>query len=147
MGAALLASGAAAIWFGVANRSTQKYAVWLLWGGLLDAVFGVAALFYANGSLQRVTDLLGFWALTFALLQAVQVMYSYIGPSGTGFKLTTKFTHIGLVGLAFWLAYVLLMVPGTDTNSVGLTGWLPIFIGAVLIMLSVKQRSRWQMHP
>lgn len=141
IGAALLVSGATAIWFGLANRPTQEYASWLIWGGLLDGIFGVAALFYADGSLQDITDLIGFWALIFAILQAVQAIYSYIGPSGTGFDLATKLIHVVLVGIALWLAYALLMVPGTGTNSVGMTGLLPIFIGVILIMLSVKQRS------
>lgn len=142
IGALMLVSGICSIWAGTANRRTEEFASWLIIGGLIDAAFGVAALVVADGTLQSVRDLIGFWAVVFSFLQAAQAIYSYIGPSGVRFESGTKLAHILLVATSLWLAFDLLMKPGATTNSVGLTGLLPIVMGGLLIMLIVKLRSK-----
>lgn len=141
IGASLLAGGACLVWFGTANRRIEPMVPWLILGGLLDGGFGVGLLVYADKTGTDFLDLLGFWALVFAVLQASQAIYSYIGPGESTADSTAKIIHVLLVVASAWLAFAVLMLPNPADKSLGLTGLLPLVMGVLLIILHIKLRS------
>lgn len=136
--ALLLLSGLCAIGYSSPNRNTQKMIARLFMGGLLDVGFGIAMLFYADGSGTGFLYVLGLWALIFAFLQATQAMYSYIGPAGSSFDIPTKIIHMLLVAMSLWLAYAVLMMPELTKDLLGLTGIIPVIMGVLLLGLVAR---------
>lgn len=137
IGASLLVSGVCLVGFSSINRAKEVLVSWVLLNGLLSSAFGVALLVYADASKINFLDLLGFWALVFAILQAAQAIYSYIGPQGSTFDGSTKLIHMLLVVASSGLAFALLMMPGAS-NPLGMTGLLPLIMGALLNTLVIK---------
>lgn len=137
IGTSLLVSGACLVGFSRINRAKEVMVSWVLMNGLLSTAFGVALLIYADASRINFLDLLGFWALVFALLQAAQAIYSYIGPQGSTYDGSTKLIHMLLVVASSGLAFALLMMPGAS-NPLGMTGLLPLIMGVLLSTLVVK---------
>ena len=144
----MLLGGVCAIGFGVSNRRTEDLAPWSIANGTIEAAFGVALLFYARGPLADFLDVLGLWALLFAMAQATQAIYSYIGR-GFGLDFAGKLIHILLVGVAGWLAFALMMRPDSTDNLLTLAGWLSVAMSGLLtgLILMMRKGSTVQDQP
>jgi uncharacterized membrane protein HdeD (DUF308 family) len=137
LGALLLIAGTCAGWFGWMNQRNKQNDLWLMGNGLIDIGFGIAALVLAHRPVEDMIDLVGFWALLFAFLQAVQVMYFYIGLQ-YGPDPTVKIIHALLVGASAGLAFAVLMRPAPPVDPVLLTAVLPLLMGGLLIALGSR---------
>lgn len=137
LGGLLLVAGVCAGWFGLVNQRTQQGGLWLMLNGLIDTGFGIAALVLAHQPVENMIDLVGFWALLFAFLQAVQAMYFYVGLH-YGSDPWVKILHGLLVLASGGLAFAVLMDPEPPADPVLLTGLLPMLMGGLLIALGSR---------
>ena len=135
VGALLLLAGVVGISYSMLNRRADSNNWWGLLQGANDSVFGVVLLFVANGGVHNFIDMLGFWAVIFAFLQAVQAMYLALMQGGASLPL--KAVHFLTVGVLGYMAFNMLLRPIGPVDSLGITGFFPIALGILII---VRQR-------
>ncbi|MEZ0542259.1 DUF308 domain-containing protein [Fibrella arboris] len=141
IGIITLLAGLAGFGYGFTNRQADSNSLWSLLHGLNDLAFGVVFLFVAGSGLKSFIDMLGFWAVFYAFLQAVQAMYLALMQGGASFA--AKLVHFLSVLTSGYLAFNLLLRPIGLIDSLGITGFFPIVLGILLIVLQqLSQRAK-----
>ena len=133
LGGITLLAGVAGIGYGLINRKADANTIWSLLHGLNDAVFGVVFLFSAGSGFKNFVDLIGFWAILFAFLQSVQAMYVALMQGGS--SLPVKAIHFLMVFATGYMAFNILLRPIGLIDSLGITGFFPIVLGILVIVL------------
>lgn len=134
LGSILLLAGAAGLGYALLNRRLDPNNFWGICQGLFDIVFGIVCISVAGSGIKNVLDMLGFWAIVYAFLQAVQAMYVALMSGGS--SLTVKVLHFVSVMLAGYLAFNILLRPVGLIDSLGVMGFFPIGLGILVIVLA-----------
>ncbi|CCH03196.1 hypothetical protein FAES_5197 [Fibrella aestuarina BUZ 2] len=117
------------------NSRVDPNNFWIILHGLNDTIFGIVFLITATQGLKNFVDMLGFWALVYAFLQAVRSMYAALMEGGASlYNLVNKLTHFASVLLAGYLAFDILMRPIGFVQSLGIMGFFPIGLGILVIL-------------
>lgn len=141
IGIVTLLAGFVGIGYGLSNRQADSNSLWSLLHGLNDAAFGVVFLVSATSGLKNFVDMLGFWAVLYAFLQGVQAMYIALMQGGSSFA--AKIVHFLSVLTSGYLAFNILLRPIGLLDSLGITGFFPIALGILLIVLQrLTQRAK-----
>lgn len=141
IGIVVLLAGGVGLGYWLLNRQADQNNLWSLLHGLNDVVFGLVFLFSAGSGFKNFVDMLGFWAVMYAFLQAVQAMYLALMQGGTSFA--AKAVHFLSVAAAGYLAFNILLRPNGLFDSLGITGFFPIVLGILLIVLQrLTQRAK-----
>ncbi len=141
----LLAAGAGTcqLIFSSVNRLTDRNYIWGILHGISDLGFGIAILVYAQGTVKGFVDVLGFWAVMYAFLQAVQAMYVFLGArTGNSPNYATAVIHFLNVFVAGGLAFNLLLRPAGFNTSLGFSGVFPIILGGLILLLTQRLREQ-----
>lgn len=141
----ILAAGAGVcqLLFSTANRHTDRNFIWGLLHGISDLGFGIAIFIYAKGTVKGFVDVLGFWAMMYAFLQAVQAMYVFLGArTGNVPNYATAVIHFINVFVAGGLAFNLLLRPEGFNTSLGISGLFPIVLGALILILTQRLKEQ-----
>lgn len=136
IGTLTLLSGFCAVWFGLINQRTEARLFWLMVGGLIDIVFGLAVLLSTGESLESSVYVLGVWALVFAILQSIQTLQACVTFKTNPDPMSLAI-HALLVIASGWLALALLMETQRPI-PLALTGLLPVAMGGLLISQTLK---------
>lgn len=143
IGALALSAGVCQLIFSFTNRGTESNSVWGVLHGIADVAFGVAIFIYSEGTIKGFVDVLGFWAMMYAFLQAVQAMYSFMSArGGTGVNIPSVFVHFANVLAAGGLTFTLLLRPAGFDDSLGFVGVFPIILGVLIIVLTQQMRAQ-----
>ena len=130
--------------FSASNRG-DKNNIWGILHGITDVSFGIAIAIFSKGTIQGFVDILGFWAMMYAFLQAVQAMYGFMGARGVrgaaGIS-SSSFVHFANVLAAGGLTFTLLLLPAGFTDSMGFIGVFPIILGILIIVLTTQMRTQ-----
>ena len=141
IGGITLLAGVAGFIYGYTNRKADSNNIWSLLHGLNDAVFGFVFLFSASNGFKNFVDMIGFWAVLFAFLQSVQAMYVALMQGGS--SLPVKAIHFVMVFVTGYMAFNILLRPIGLFNSLGITGFFPIVLGILVIVLQrLSQRAK-----
>ena len=141
IGIATLLAGVTGLSYAVINRQADPNNFWGICQGLADSVFGVVFIFTASQGFKNYVDMLGFWAIIFAFIQAVQAMYVALMVGGS--SLTTKAVHFLSVAVSGYMAFNIMLRPIGLVDSLGITGFFPIALGIFVIVLQqLTQRAR-----
>ncbi|MEZ0608087.1 DUF308 domain-containing protein [Fibrella sp. WM1] len=132
LGVVTLVAGLAGSAYARANSRVDGNNFWVVLHGLNDLIFGVVFLITASSGLKNFVDMLGFWALIYAFLQAVRAMYAALMEGGS--SLPNKLLHFLSVVVAGYLAFNILMRPIGLIDSLGIMGFFPIGLGILLII-------------
>ncbi len=141
----ILAAGAGVcqLVFSASNRQMDRNYIWGLLHGISDLGFGIAILVYAQGTVKGFVDVLGFWAMMYAFLQAVQAMYVFLGArTGNSPNYATAVIHFLNVLVAGGLTFNLLMRPAGFNSSLGFSGIFPILLGGLILILTQRLREQ-----
>lgn len=141
-GLAVLA-GVCQLIFGFINQRSITNDIWSLLHGITDVAFGIGIFVYSSDTVKGFVDVLGFWAMMIAFLQAVQAMYVFLAPRAAGVVSSTGFVHFVSVLVAGGLAFTLLLRPAGFDDSLNFIGAFPIVLGILIII----QVQRMQVQP
>ncbi|MBD2757096.1 DUF308 domain-containing protein [Spirosoma validum] len=144
IGAMALLAGILQLVFSFSNR-LEKNNVWGILHGIADIGFGIAIILLSNGTLEGFVDVLGFWAMMYAFLQAVQAMYAFMaarGVTGAGGISSNSFIHLANVLVAGGLTFTLMLHPAGFDNSMGYIGIFPIALGILIVLLTGQMRTQ-----
>ncbi|MEZ0487078.1 DUF308 domain-containing protein [Fibrella aquatica] len=133
IGVIVLLAGLAGLAYWFVNRQADHNNLWSLLHGINDLAFGVVFLTMANNGFKNFVDMLGFWAVFYAFLQAVQAMYLALMQGGS--SLIAKAVHFLSVAVSGYMAFDILLRPLGLGNSLGIMGFFPIALGTLLIVL------------
>jgi uncharacterized membrane protein HdeD (DUF308 family) len=143
IGALAVLAGACQLTFAFGNRGAESNNVWGVLHGIADLAFGVAIFIYSAGTVKGFVDVLGFWAMMYAFLQAVQAMYAFMAArGGSGVNMPSVFVHFANVLTAGGLTFTLLLRPAGFDNSLGFVGVFPIILGVLIIILTQQMRTQ-----
>jgi uncharacterized membrane protein HdeD (DUF308 family) len=141
IGVIVLLAGLAGLAYGFTNRQADRNSIWSILHGLKDLAFGIVFLVTATSGLKNFVDMLGFWAVLHAFLQAVEAMYAALMQGGS--SLAVKVIHFASVFTAGYMAFNILLRPIGLLDSLGITGFFPIVLGILLIVLQrLTQRAK-----
>ncbi|WP_229365840.1 HdeD family acid-resistance protein [Fibrisoma montanum] len=135
-------AGACQLAFSFTNQRKDKNHIWGVLHGLADVAFGVAIFLFSDGTVKGFVDVLGFWAMMYAFLQAVQAMYTFMAARGAGVVSGTSVVHFANILVAGGLAFSLLLRPAGFDNSLGYVGIFPILLGVLIIVLTQQMRAQ-----
>ncbi|GAB3694801.1 hypothetical protein GCM10027592_16170 [Spirosoma flavus] len=122
------------------NLQTDRNSLWELLRSLFDIGFGIAFITYSRGSVDLFLGTLGFWAVLYAFLEAIQAMYIFmLSTNKQPTAYSGNFLHFLSVLIAGALAYLLVMVPGFLENVSILLGLFPVVLGAIIILRAIRQ--------
>ncbi|GAB3507144.1 hypothetical protein GCM10027341_41210 [Spirosoma knui] len=143
IGALAILAGACQLAFSFTNRGTESNNMWGILHGIADLGFGIAMFIYSQGTIKGFVDVLGFWAMMYAFLQAVQAMYAFLSArGGTGVNLPSVLVHFANVLIAGGLTFTLLLRPAGFDSTLGYVGVFPIILGALIIVLTQQMRAQ-----
>ena len=142
IGAMAFAAGVCQLIFSFTNQQAEKNNLWGILHGVSDVGFGVAIFIFSEGTIKGFVDVLGFWAMMYAFLQAVQAMYSFMAARGAGGVSNTSFVHFANVLVAGGLTFTLLLRPAGFDDSMGFIGIFPIILGVLIIILTRQMRAQ-----
>ncbi|NID11872.1 DUF308 domain-containing protein [Fibrivirga algicola] len=141
VGVLTLLAGLVGFGYGFTNRQADANNIWSLLHGLNDLAFGLVFIFSAASGLKSFVDMLGFWAIFFAFLQSVQAMYVALMQGGS--SLAAKVIHFLIVLTTGYMAFDILLRPIGLFDSLGITGFFPIVLGILIIVLQrLSQRAK-----
>ncbi|SFF24656.1 Short repeat of unknown function [Spirosoma endophyticum] len=144
IGAMAILAGILQLLFAYSNR-LDKNNIWGVLHGITDIGFGIAIVLFSKGTIGGFVDMLGFWAMMYAFLQAVQAMYGFMGARGVrgaaGIS-GSSFVHFASVLAAGGLTFTLLLLPAGFTDSMGFIGVFPIILGILIIVLTTQMRTQ-----
>lgn len=135
-------AGVCQLIFSFTNQQAEKNNIWGILHGISDVGFGVAIFVFSEGTIKGFVDVLGFWAMMYAFLQAVQAMYSFMASRGAGGMSGTSFVHFANVLVAGGLTFTLLLRPAGFDDSMGFIGIFPIILGVLIIVLTRQMRAQ-----
>jgi uncharacterized membrane protein HdeD (DUF308 family) len=139
IGAMAVIAGVCQLIYSFTNQ-TQKNNIWGILHGLTDLGFGVAIFIFSEGTIKGFVDVLGFWAMMYAFLQAVQAMYAFMAARGANTVGTTNAIHFANVLMAGGLTFTLLLRPAGFDDSLDFIGIFPIILGILIIVLARQIR-------
>ena len=143
IGVFALVAGICQLLFSFTNRGGESNNIWGVLHGLTDVAFGVAMFVYSKGTIKGFADVLGFWAMMYAFLQAVQAMYAFMAArGGTGVHLASVAIHLANVFTAGALTFMVLLRPAGFADSLGLAGLFPLILGVLIIVLTQQMRTQ-----
>jgi uncharacterized membrane protein HdeD (DUF308 family) len=134
LGIVTVLAGLAGLAYARLNSRADPNNFWVVLHGLNDLIFGVVFLLKADNGLIAFVDMLGFWAVIYAFLQAVRAMYAALMEGGS--SLLTKVLHFLSVAAAGYLAFDIIMRPIGLIDSLGIMGFFPMALGAFVILLA-----------
>ncbi|RYF73397.1 MAG: hypothetical protein EOO39_10480 [Cytophagaceae bacterium] len=141
IGTVVLLAGLMGLGYGLTNRKADSNSMWSLLHGLNDLAFGIVFIVTANSGLKNFVDMLGFWAVLYAFLQAVQAMYIALMQGGSSFAV--KLVHFISLAASGYLAFNIMLRPIGLIDSLGIMGFFPIVLGILLIVLQrLTQRAK-----
>ncbi|WP_080237322.1 DUF308 domain-containing protein [Spirosoma rigui] len=123
------------------RNQTDKNNFWGILHGITDVGFGIAILLFSNGTVKSFVDVLGFWAMMYAFLQAVQAMYAFMAARGNGTFSGTSLVHLANVLVSGGLTFTLLLRPAGFDNSLDFIGIFPMLLGVLIIVLTRQMRE------
>ncbi len=143
IGGLVIAAGICGSVYAFNNLRADRNYIWELLRSGFDIGFGIAFLVYSKGDIDGFLGILGFWAMMYAFLQAVQTMYLFLqaGVAST-FNLSGKVLHFLNVALAGGLSYMLTLTPTGIDNSLTIVGLFPIALGIIIILLAIQQKRQ-----
>lgn len=143
IGVLAILAGLCGLGFAFTNQRAEKNNIWGILHGLTDVAFGIAIWVYSEGTIKGLVDVLGFWAMMYAFLQAVQAMYvMFSAKSAGGMNYPGKVIHFLNVLVAGGFAFMLLLRPQGFSDSLGLAGFFPIALGVLIIVLTQQLRAQ-----
>ncbi len=142
IGALAILTGVCQLIFSFSNQRNEKNNIWGILHGITDVAFGVAIFIFSAGTVKGFVDVLGFWAMMYAFLQAVQAMYTFLAARGAGTVSGTSFVHFANVLVAGGFAFTLLLRPAGFDESLGFIGIFPIVLGILIIVLTQQMRAQ-----
>lgn len=142
IGAMAVIAGVCQLIFSFTNQQAEKNNIWGILHGIADVGFGVAIFIFSKGTIKGFVDVLGFWAMMYAFLQAVQAMYSFMAARGAGGTSSTSFVHFANVLVAGGLTFTLLLRPAGFDDSMGFIGIFPILLGILIIIMTRQMRAQ-----
>ncbi|MCK8491656.1 MULTISPECIES: DUF308 domain-containing protein [Spirosoma] len=143
VGALVVLAGISQLVFSLTNHAPESTNLWGILHGVADLGFGVAIYINSNEAIRGFVDMLGFWGMMYAFLQAVQAMYAAIAARGaSGVHLSTMIVHFVNVLVAGGLCYVLLFSQASSNGSLGLAGLFPAVLGALIIVLTQQMKTQ-----
>ncbi|WP_460985373.1 DUF308 domain-containing protein [Spirosoma fluminis] len=143
IGVLAILAGVCQLAFSFTNRGTESNNMWGILHGVADLGFGIAMFIYSQGTIKGFVDVLGFWAMMYAFLQAVQAMYAFLSArGGTGVNLPSVLVHFANVLIAGGLTFTLLLRPAGFDSTLGYVGVFPIILGALIIVLTQQMRAQ-----
>ncbi len=141
IGIIALLAGLVGAGYGFTNRQADRNTLWSILHGLNDIAFGIVFIVSASSGLKNFVDMLGFWAVMYVFLQAVQAMYVALMQGGASF--VVKLVHFLSTVTAGYLAFNILFRPIGLIDSLGIMGFFPIVLGILLIVLQrLTQRAK-----
>jgi uncharacterized membrane protein HdeD (DUF308 family) len=140
LGVLTLLAGVVGLSYALFNRRQDPNNFWGICQGLSDIIFGVVFMSLANNGIKNFLDMLGFWAVVYAFLQAVQAMYIALMAGGS--SLSTKAIHFISVALAGYMAFNVMLRPIGLLDSLGMTGFFPIALGVLVIVLARRSAQK-----
>lgn len=142
IGGLALVAGVCQLVFSFTNQLADKNNLWGILHGISDVGFGIAILVFSGGTIKGFVDVLGFWAMMYAFLQAVQAMYTFMASRGAGVVSSTSLIHFANVLVAGALTFTLLLRPAGFDDSLGFVGVFPIILGVLIILLTQRMRAQ-----
>lgn len=142
IGVLAVLAGICQLIFSFSNQREEKNNIWGVLHGITDVAFGVAIFVFSTGTVKGFVDVLGFWAMMYAFLQAVQAMYTFLAARGAGVVSSTSLIHFANVLMSGGLTFTLLLRPAGFDDSLGFVGAFPIVLGVLIIMLTQRMRAQ-----
>ncbi len=143
LGGLLIGAGLVGIVFGLTNGGIPAGNFWLLLTSGFDIAFGIAILAYATGTIKGFVDVLGFWAIVYAFLQAVQAMYVFMSERSAGkANYPVWILHFLSLAVAGGLTFNLLIRPAGFATSLGYSGLFPILLGVLLFLINGRLKQQ-----
>lgn len=142
IGGLAIAAGLCQLVFSFSNQQAEKNNIWGILHGISDVGFGIAIVVFSGGTIKGFVDVLGFWAMMYAFLQAVQAMYTFLAARGAGVVSSTSLIHFANVLVAGGLTFTLLLRPAGFDDSLGFVGIFPIILGVLIIVLTQRMRAQ-----
>ena len=142
IGAIAVIAGICQLVFSFTNQQAEKNNLWGILHGITDVGFGVAIFLFSKGTIKGFVDVLGFWAMMYAFLQAVQAMYSFLAARGAGVVSGTSLVHFANVLVAGGFTFTLLLRPAGFDDSMGFIGVFPIILGILIIIMTRQMRAQ-----
>lgn len=142
IGALAVLAGICQLIFSFTNQQAEKNNIWGILHGITDVAFGVAIFVFSRGTVKGFVDVLGFWAMMYAFLQAVQAMYTFMAARGAGVVSGTSLVHFGNVLVAGGLSFTILLRPAGFDESLSFIGVFPIILGILIIVLTSQMRAQ-----
>ena len=147
IGTMAVIAGLCQLVFSFSNQQGDKNSMWGILHGITDVGFGIAIFILAVGTVKNFVDVLGFWAMMYAFLQAVQAMYAFMAAKGAGVVGNTSIIHFANVLVAGALTFNLLLRPAGFDDSMGFIGIFPILLGILTIFLTRQMRAQASTPP
>lgn len=140
LGSLVIAAGACGCIYAFFTLRADRNYFWELLRSFFDIGFGIALLVFSRDDVNRVIETLGFWAIMYAFIQAVQAIYTamLLGVKQPR-NIFGNVLHLLTVLLAGGLAYEL-MSSASQTISFTLVGLLVVALGVIIILQAVQQR-------
>ncbi len=142
IGGLALVAGLCQLFFAFTNQQADKNNLWGILHGISDVGFGIAIVVFSGGTIKGFVDVLGFWAMMYAFLQAVQAMYTFMASRGAGVVSSTSLIHFANVLVSGGLTFTLLLRPAGFEDSLGFVGVFPIILGVLIILLTQRMRAQ-----
>jgi uncharacterized membrane protein HdeD (DUF308 family) len=141
IGSLAVLAGVCQLVFSFTKNNTDKNNFWGILHGIADVGFGIAIFLFSNGTVKGFVDVLGFWAMMYAFLQAVQAMYAFMAARGNGTFSGTNIIHFANVLVSGGLTFTLLLRPAGFDDSLDFIGIFPILLGVLIIILTRQMRE------
>ena len=132
LGVFLLLAGLVGAAYSRFNSRIDPNNFWVTVHALNDLVFGVVFIVMASKGIKGFIDMIGFWAVVYAFVQAVRAMYVALMEGGS--SLAMKLIHFLSVAVAGYLAFNTMLRPIGLIDSLGITGFFPIALGILVIL-------------
>ena len=139
LSALMTLAGLLAIRFRQVSRIPEKATNWYLTAGMLDILAGLALLLYLHHPNQGIILTLGAWGILVGFIQAIEVLYVFIGlqTSGKSRDNSGKLIHLLNALICGGIAFTLLLQPfGKDSTQ--FAGWFFIALSMALLFLTLR---------
>ena len=148
LGGLLAGAGVCTLLLGWQRRQAGQFdSYWFILSSLRDIIFGTLILLQMQQPRQALIDGLGFWALVYAFLQAIEANFYFLGTRSNGDKdYWVEVIHFICVFIAGGFAFLLLMRPGGAQASLPYVGLFLVALGLVQIVLTQRLRRDAARH-
>jgi uncharacterized membrane protein HdeD (DUF308 family) len=140
-GGLLLTAGVFGCVYAVYSLRIDRNYFWEALRSIADIGFGIGFLIYSQGELNLFLTTLGFWAVMYDFIQAVQAIYTFML---SGVKqprnIVGNLLHFSAVLIAGGIAFIALS-SATERVPLPLIGLLLASLGLIIILLAIQQRQ------